>query len=271
MRMPGPHFRRPGAVAHALAAVLLTAAIPAAAGAETVAVRENAKARTERSADAPSAGRLPARTHLTVLKRDQDALGAPWVKLTYRKTTGWVPLGQTTRPPRPGCRSRSTGAASSGRLFCGKLLDASNELWATYNPVTGAYPNAAARRWGSDGMLSAIEAVTLAYWRRFRSAPRIVVGDISLRDGGPFGAHASHQQGLDVDVYYPRRGGGRALAPRGPGEVDRRRAQWLVERFAAERAQVVYVGVRVGLRRSRSNIAYLGYGHETHFHVRLTR
>jgi hypothetical protein len=29
--------------------------------------------------------------------------------------------------------------------------------------------------------------------------------------------------------------------------------------------------MRVGLRRSRRNIAYLGYGHETHFHVRLLR
>ncbi len=229
------------------------------AAAENIAVRENLKARTLRSSDAPPAGRLPARTALTVLKRDQDAAGAQWVKLTYRKTTGWVPLERTTSAPKPRCRSRATGTASSGGLFCGQLLDASNELWVTYNPVTGAYPNAAARRWGTDTMLAAIEVVTLAYWRKFRTAPRVVIGDISLRRGGRFGVHASHQQGLDVDVYYPLRG----------RRIDRVRSQWLVERFAAERAQVVYVGTGVGLRRSRRNIRYLGYGHETHFHVRL--
>jgi murein endopeptidase len=137
--------------------------------------------------------------------------------------------------------------------------------------VTGAYPNARSRRWGTEKTLATIEEVTADYRLRFRRAPRIVIGDISLRHGGPFGIHASHQQGIDVDVYYPRRGYGRARAPRGPGEVDRRRSQWLVERFARARAQVVYVGVSVGMRRSRSNIEYLGYGHETHFHVRLRK
>ena len=250
---------------------MLAIVFPSAASAETVAVRENLKARTLRAADAPSAGRLPVRTALTVLKRADDAAGQPWVKLTYRKTTGWVQADRVTRAPSPGCRSRTSGSAGSGRLFCGKLLPATSELWVTKNPVTGAYPNAAARRWGTDTMLTAIETVTLAYWRRFRDAPRIVIGDLSLQNGGPFGAHASHQQGLDVDVFYPRRGGGPARSPSGPGDVDRVRSQWLVERFAAERAHVVYVGVRVGLRRSRSNIKYLSSNHETHFHVRLLR
>jgi murein endopeptidase len=228
-------------------------------------------ARTYPSVRAPSAGRLPARTPLTVLRRAKDADAVAWLKLTYRKTTGWVPASRTKSAPEPRCPSRSTGSAGSGRLFCGKLLPATTSLWVTYHPLTGAYPNSPARRWGSDSMLRTVEIVTQAYWQRFRNAPRVVVGDISLRRGGSFGAHASHQQGLDVDVYYPRRGDGRARTPRGPGEVDRRRAQWLVERFARERAEVVFVGVRVGIRRTRSNIKYLGAAHETHFHVRLRR
>jgi murein endopeptidase len=169
------------------------------------------------------------------------------------------------------CRSRALGSASNGRLECGKLLLAFTELWTTYNPVTGAYPNARSRRWGTEKTLATIEQVTADYRLRFRRAPRIVIGDISLRHGGPFGVHASHQQGIDIDVYYPRRGYGRARPPRGPSEVDRRRSRWLVNRFADARARVVYIGVGVGLRRSRSNIEYLSYGHETHFHVRLRK
>ena len=62
--------------------------MPTAVAAESVAVRENLKARTLRSADSPSAGRLPAATALTVLKRANDPSGQTWIKLTYRKTTG---------------------------------------------------------------------------------------------------------------------------------------------------------------------------------------
>ena len=51
----------------------------------------------------------------------------------------------------------------------------------------------------------------------------MAVGDLSRRHGGDFGprfgyiGHASHQNGLDVDVYYPR-ADGRELAPRGASE-----------------------------------------------------
>ena len=255
-----------------LLASLAVAAFPAqGATAAPVAVRENLNARAYPSVRAPSAGRLPERTPLRVLRRATDVDAVRWLKLTFRKTTGWVQASRTKPAPEPRCLSRSTGSAGSGGLFCGKLLPATTTLWATYNPVTGAYPNSSARRWGADSTLARIEVVTQAYWQRFPNAPRVVIGDISRRRGGPFGAHASHQQGLDVDVYYPRRGDGRARTPRGPGEVDRRRAQWLVERFARERAEVVFVGVRVGLRRTRSNIRYLNAAHETHFHVRLRR
>ena len=255
-----------------LFAALSAAALPApAAVAAPVAVRDSLTARTYPSARAPSAGRLPAKTPLRVLGRTKDVAAVVWLELSFRKTTGWVPASRTKPAPKPRCPSRSTGSAGSGRLFCGKLLPATTSLWVTYHPLTGAYPNSRARRWGADSMLARIETVTQAYWQRFRNAPRIVIGDISLRRGGSFGAHASHQQGLDVDVYYPRRGDGRARPPRGPGEVDRRRAQWLVERFALARAQVVFVGVQVGIRRTRSNIKYLGAAHETHFHVRFRR
>ena len=41
-------------------------------------------------------------------------------------------------------------------------------------------------------------------------AARVLISDISLPKGGPFGkeygglGHVSHQIGLDVDIYYPR-------------------------------------------------------------------
>ena len=200
----------------------------------------------------------------------RPAAGGPeWACSRYRP--GFCSPRCSPPPRQPPSAGRAPSAAPPRDVWSAASCAANNDLWATFNPVTGAYPNAAARRWGTDRTLATIERVTLAYSRKFPTAPRVIIGDISLKHGGRFGAHASHQQGLDVDVYYPRRGGGRAMAPRGPGDTDRRRSQWLIERFAAERAKVVYVGVRVGIRRSRSNIRYLGVNHETHFHVRLGR
>ena len=78
-------------------------------------------------------------------------------------------------------------------------------------------------------------------------APRVGIGDLSRRHGGDFGVrfgglgHASHQNGLDVDVYYPRLDGLERRAYK-PSQVDRELAQDLVDRFVA-------AGAQVGLRR----------------------
>ncbi len=74
--------------------------------------------------------------------------------------------------------------------------------------------------------------------RAHPGAPRVLVGDLSRPRGGPFGprfggpGHVSHQNGLDVDVYYPRRDRLEA-APTRVAQIDRRLAQDLVDRFLA--------------------------------------
>jgi murein endopeptidase len=79
--------------------------------------------------------------------------------------------------------------------------------------------------------------------------------------------HVSHQNGLDVDVYLPRLD--RQLrAPRAPGEIDRRLAQDLLERFLAAGAQVVFVGYSSGLHGPGGKVVPYP-GHENHMHVRF--
>ncbi len=90
---------------------------------------------------------------------------------------------------------------------------------------------------------------------------------------GPFGpnfgglGHASHQNGLDADVYYPRRDGAER-SPRAPGEVDRRRAQDLVDLFVAAGAEQVFVGPSLGLTGPRDVVTEL-VNHDDHLHVRI--
>ena len=88
-----------------------------------------------------------------------------------------------------------------------------------------------------------------AYRAAHPDAPRVVVGDVSFRDGGRMDEHVSHQNGLDVDVYYPRLD--RHLsAPTAPSQVDHGLAQELVDRFVAAGAQIVFVGYSTGLQRT---------------------
>ena len=60
-----------------------------------------------------------------------------------------------------------------------------------------------------------------------------------MRFGGL--GHASHQNGLDADIYYPRMDG-QERRPYKPSQVDVDLAQDLVDRFVAAGARVVYVG-----------------------------
>ena len=57
--------------------------------------------------------------------------------------------------------------------------------------------------------------------------------------------HVSHQNGLDVDVYYPRLD--RHLsAPIATSQIDHDLAQDLLDRFVAAGAQMVFVGYSTG-------------------------
>jgi hypothetical protein len=100
------------------------------------------------------------------------------------------------------------------------------------------------------------------------------VGDLSRPRGGDFGArfggigHASHQNGLDVDVYYPRRDR-RERPPRVPAQIDRRLAQELVDRFVAAGAAKVFVGPNTRLRGPPAIVEVLPFHHDNHMHVRL--
>jgi murein endopeptidase len=80
----------------------------------------------------------------------------------------------------------------------------------TWN-LPGAFaPNPQFRRYGTEKLVLTVECVLETYRARHPDMARIGVADISLTRGGPFGrrygglGHASHQNGRDADVLYPR-------------------------------------------------------------------
>lgn len=164
-------------------------------------------------------------------------------------------------------RATSHGLPFSGSLDDGTQLPIEGPDWVTWNPVTDSAPNLPRRLYGHHRTIRAIVEVITAYRAAHPLAPRVVVGDISYRGGGRMDQHVSHQNGLDVDVYYPRLD--RVLtAPLEASQVDRRLTQDLLDRFIAAGARVVFVGYETGLSGSRGVVVPYPH-HENHMHIRF--
>lgn len=175
------------------------------------------------------------------------------------------------RTPRP--ESRAAGEPEDGRLVNGRALRERGPGYKTWDAIEKTVPNRRWRRYGSGRLLRTLRRVLAAYDRRHPKAKPVLVGDLSRPHGGDFGkrfgglGHVSHQNGLDADVYYPRKDAV-LRAPRGPGDVDRKAAQELVTAFVKEGAELVFVGPALDLKGPAAVVQPLVH-HDDHLHVRL--
>jgi murein endopeptidase len=177
-------------------------------------------------------------------------------------------------PPRIAWHhSTAIGSPAAGRLEGGVRLPASGPSFFTWDPVKRRSPNRAWRRWGTGRLVRVVLKVAREYRAAHPRAARMAVGDLSRPHGGDFGprfgyiGHASHQNGLDVDVYYPR-ADGRERAPRYASQIDRELSQELVDRFVEEGAVAVFVGPNTDLTGPPGTVMALA-NHDNHLHVRI--
>lgn len=187
------------------------------------------------------------------------------------------------RPPEPAPdppRARVSAGPSlplglpwAGRLRGGRLLPAAGAGYVTWDPILKRSPGRPWRRHGTGRLLDTLRRVLARRARAHQGAPPVLVGDLSRPRGGDFGprfggiGHASHQNGLDADVYYPRTDG-RLRPARVPRQVDRAAAQALVDAFVRAGAIRVFVGPSLRLRGPARIVQPLVH-HDDHLHVRL--
>jgi murein endopeptidase len=164
-------------------------------------------------------------------------------------------------------QATSIGLQYAGSLADGTQLPVEGPDWVTWNPATDSSPNLPGRLYGHERTIRALLSVVAGYRQAHPDAPRVVVGDISSRHGGRMDQHVSHQNGLDVDVYYPRRDR-HLTAPATTSQVDRDLAQDLLDRFLAAGAKIVFVGYATDLR-GPSGVVVPYPNHENHMHVRF--
>ncbi len=169
--------------------------------------------------------------------------------------------------------SRSHGVPWDGALVGGVRLQAEGLHFFTWDSVRKRSPNRGWRRYGNRRLVRTVLRVLREYAAAHPEAPRVGIGDLSRPHGGDFGArfgglgHASHQNGLDADVYYPRRDR-RERPPKLPRQIDRKLAQDLVARFVEAGAAKVFVGPSTGLKGPPAVVEELIH-HDNHMHVRL--
>jgi hypothetical protein len=212
------------------------------------------------------AGTVTARSAFTETQPRMPVIPAPETIPAPAVTT----TETVAKSPFPTIRwreSRALGVPHIGTLVDGVRLPQEGPDWVTWDPVRDRVPNRAVRLYGTDELVRMALDVIAAYRLAHPNASRVVVGDLSRRGGGEIDEHASHENGLDLDVYYPRTDG-RELPPASVGQVDVRLAQDLLDRFVAAGASVVFVGYSVSLH-GQAGVVVPYANHDNHMHVRI--
>lgn len=183
--------------------------------------------------------------------------------------------------------ARSIGFYSRGCLAGGQALATDGDSWQVMRLSRN-------RNWGHPGLVSVVESIARAskaqgVW------PGLLVGDMAQPRGGPMlTGHASHQIGLDADIWLtpmPQRVLSRAereqMSAVDMVRPDRRdvdperftRGHVEILRIASQQKQVERVLVNAAIkkalcREARGDRSWLSkvrpyFGHNYHFHVRI--
>lgn len=172
-------------------------------------------------------------------------------------------------PPVRWRHSVSHGTPNAGSLSGGVLLPAVGVGFYTYNPATQETPGGGDRQWGNALLVRNLLRLTEWWATAHPNAPRLGIGDLSQRNGGYFPGpgigHASHQNGLDVDIRLPRRDG--VEGPANETNYDRALTRQLVDRLVSQGAQLVLVGDAIDV--PRGGVVMTWPAHNDHVHARF--
>lgn len=199
---------------------------------------------------------------LTPYDTDGDGISDPVENNNGSNNYADLKTGRCDRDPS-GAQGKPAGGGLKGSLNLPDTGDGYRHYYGTDSVDTDD--------WGTLKMLSCIEAVGRAVKDR---GIRMGVGDLSIRGGGPFPPHRSHQNGLDADLRYVRRD--RKHIPLDlrfePEAYDLPATKTVFEAFFEVcNVEVMFVDTdRIGFTvdGQETRIIHVG-GHSNHFHVRI--
>jgi murein endopeptidase len=161
-------------------------------------------------------------------------------------------------------RSRSIGSPSHGRLADAVLFPATGPDHFAWNFREQRIGGSHRTRWGHCRVVRAILGGLAAYRARNPDAPPVAVGDMSLRHGGEIDEHSTHENGRQIDLYFPRRD--RRLAePRTVAQVDLRLSRELIRAILDAGAHRVLIGPRLRIATPARVLRWPN--HDDHLHA----
>ena len=119
-------------------------------------------------------------------------------------------------------------------------------------------------RWGDCRVVRAVLRGLAAYRARNPDAPLVAVGDMGLRHGGEIDRHSTHENGRQIDLYFPRRDR-RRCEPHTIAQVDTRLSGELVRAMLHAGADRVLIGPHVRIATSARVIRWPN--HDDHLHA----
>ena len=159
--------------------------------------------------------------------------------------------------------SRSIGTPDDGRLVAGVLFPAQGRDHVSWNVREQRSGGLDRTRWGDCRVVRAVLGGLAAYRRRSPHAPRVAVGDMSLRHGGDIDGHTTHENGREIDLFFPRRD--RDLRePDTDAQVDLELARSLVEAMLHAGASRVLIGPDIDIATPRHVIRRPQYAEHMH-------
>ncbi len=124
----------------------------------------------------------------------------------------------------PGKTCVSLGKANNGALINGVPLNSNDYITSMKTS-----------RYGTPELVEAIQAAAEAVNRKYPGSHKVIVRDLSAREGGPLKPHLSHQAGCDVDIgYYFKDRVPQGFVEATPRNLDAARTWTLVESFLAD-------------------------------------
>jgi Penicillin-insensitive murein endopeptidase len=229
--------------------------------------------------------RRSARRHCHLRRRDNTRRMATWAdSCSYRTrvphlvaalvVSGVVALAVTgatasgRAPARvPDCphhRSRSIGSPGQGRLMHGALFPATGPDHFAWNFREQRPGGSDRTRWGHCSVVRAVLRGLAVYRERNPDAPLVAVGDMGLRHGGEIDGHSTHENGRQIDLYFPRRDRKRR-EPRTIAQVDAKLAGELVQAMLDAGADRVLIGPRVRIEAPARVLRWPN--HDDHLHA----
>jgi murein endopeptidase len=160
--------------------------------------------------------------------------------------------------------SQSIGTPGNGRLVAGVLFPATGPDHFAWNFREQRIGGSDRTRWGDCRVVRAVLRGLADYHRRNPNAPAVAVGDMGLRHGGEIEGHSTHENGRQIDIYFPRRDH-TLREPHTVAQVDLRLARELVRAMLDAGAYRVLIGPHIRIATPPRVIRWPN--HDDHLHA----